>query len=177
MFQEIKNEIIRVLSFDVGVKNVGVSYIEYNKTQNEVSLIHGKKCCFSNWQNKLDEYLEEIIKYFNITKPINLCIEKQYKGLQMIAIMYYIIGYFTAKGYKIIICKPCTYGLYIETRKDRKQYSIEYVKLLVSKSKDYKIPSRITKQYHDVCDSICIPMLKLFGNDIPLINKIILDKI
>src|SRR5690606_33020889 len=110
--------------FDIGIKNPAVAYIEYDKTNNKIDLIHGRKYNWKNWKRELKVYLENIILYFNINEPINICIEKQYKGNQLLSIMYFIIGYFTGLGHNVIICKPCTQGMYIRTRTNRKQFSM-----------------------------------------------------
>ena len=147
----------KVLSFDIGLRNMAVALIIKDKVSSSIFI---KKFDWKNWNKDKTKYLKDLFIIFHLEefKDLSIIIERQITQ-KMSNIASFIEGYFTALNYKVKIVTAISYGKKLKTRKERKDYSVQ---LLENKLDDNLIRD------HDLCDSINLGLREL---NYPIINK------
>lgn len=174
----------KILSLDLGMKNVGISYIEFVINFKECNIKYVKmiKYNWENWNDRKIEYLKDLVEKFNIDNNFIIIIEQQLMLSNLIKMMSFIEGYFSALNNKVIIKKPPSYRKNLKTRKNKKQYSIDKFLNIINKYSinlhnnlnvnkndlnninNNKNKLNIDYKYHDMCDSFIISYNYLLEN-------------
>jgi hypothetical protein len=79
-------------------------------------------------------------------------------------IMSFIHGYFSKNGNKVFLLAPIAYGKKLNSRSERKKFSINKVQEFISISKNKFIPNKFLYKYHDVCDAVTLGVFFITEN-------------
>lgn len=107
---------MQILAIDPGIDNLGVALLVFD--QNNFNIIKVEHCKFN--RTKLIELVEK-------SKPNEILIEQQSQYSKIKTEMFYLMGYFHARGYSCKMVQPIakTYSTGKTTYKQRKELSVE----------------------------------------------------
>lgn len=147
--------LVKYLSIDIGVVNVGINV---TIIKNKDLYVYGTKISWPNWKKDINIQLLKLIEKFELrSTDSKVFIEKQIKQSPVnIQIMSYIDGYFNALQINVKILKPVSNGLKLKTRIERKKVSIDFIKNIIPMFQISQTPKKLTYKYHDVTDSIML---------------------